>query len=134
MHKSKVVLNMRLNICMRLCCFALHKSLKVYVKMFDSEGCFCSWIMTLELPRASPAVRVPLQSRHVRAAAWQKFRVRRLRLASSIYINMNNSQFRRLLVDAPKQQEDGSNKSPVAGMPKAAVLGARKHSSIPMTP
>ncbi|KAF1830753.1 hypothetical protein BDW02DRAFT_572705 [Decorospora gaudefroyi] len=46
---------------------------------------------------------------------------------------MNNSQFRRLLVDTPKQQHDATGKSPAAGTPRA-VLGARKHSSIPMTP
>ncbi|KAI1549251.1 hypothetical protein PtrSN001C_001842 [Pyrenophora tritici-repentis] len=46
---------------------------------------------------------------------------------------MNNSQFRRLLVETPKSQDDGKGKSPAAGIPRA-VLGARKHSSIPMTP
>jgi hypothetical protein len=46
---------------------------------------------------------------------------------------MNNSQFRRLLVDTPKQKDDGTGKTPAAGTPRA-VLGARKHSSIPMTP
>ncbi|CBY01947.1 hypothetical protein LEMA_P007340.1 [Plenodomus lingam JN3] len=46
---------------------------------------------------------------------------------------MNNSQFRRLLIDTPRPQGDGTGKSPPAGTPKA-VLGARKHSSIPMTP
>ncbi|KAI4606715.1 hypothetical protein J4E80_010027 [Alternaria sp. BMP 0032] len=46
---------------------------------------------------------------------------------------MNNSQFRRLLVETPKPQDDGKGKSPAAATPRA-VLGARKHSSIPMTP
>ncbi|KAI4679563.1 hypothetical protein J4E81_010369 [Alternaria sp. BMP 2799] len=46
---------------------------------------------------------------------------------------MNNSQFRRLLVETPKPQDDGKGKSPGAATPRA-VLGARKHSSIPMTP
>ncbi|KAE8868798.1 hypothetical protein PTNB73_03851 [Pyrenophora teres f. teres] len=46
---------------------------------------------------------------------------------------MNNSQFRRLLVETPKSQDDGKGKSPGTGTPRA-VLGARKHSSIPMTP
>ncbi|KAF2853695.1 hypothetical protein T440DRAFT_388985 [Plenodomus tracheiphilus IPT5] len=46
---------------------------------------------------------------------------------------MNNSQFRRLLIDTPRPQGDGTGKSPPAATPKA-VLGARKHSSIPMTP
>lgn len=47
---------------------------------------------------------------------------------------MNNSQFRRLLVNTPRQQDAGEGKAPAAAAPKAA-LGARKHSSIPiMTP
>ncbi|KAL6707594.1 hypothetical protein ACN47E_003944 [Coniothyrium glycines] len=46
---------------------------------------------------------------------------------------MNNSQFRRLLVSTPQDKEDGANKVSAAGTP-SAVLGARKHSSIPMTP
>ncbi|KAF1940751.1 hypothetical protein EJ02DRAFT_423727 [Clathrospora elynae] len=46
---------------------------------------------------------------------------------------MNNSQFRRLLVDTPKQQDGGTSKTPAMGTPRT-VLGARKHSSIPMTP
>ncbi|KAI8939117.1 hypothetical protein NX059_004952 [Plenodomus lindquistii] len=46
---------------------------------------------------------------------------------------MNNSQFRRLLIDTPRPQGDGTGKSPPTGTSKA-VLGARKHSSIPMTP
>ncbi|KAH6851434.1 hypothetical protein BKA58DRAFT_68559 [Alternaria rosae] len=46
---------------------------------------------------------------------------------------MNNSQFRRLLVETPKPQDDNKGKSPAAATPRA-VLGARKHSSIPMTP
>jgi hypothetical protein len=46
---------------------------------------------------------------------------------------MDNSQFRRLLVNTPKQQGDDNAKSPAPGTPRA-VLGARKHSSIPMTP
>jgi hypothetical protein len=46
---------------------------------------------------------------------------------------MNNQQFRRLLLsDTPRQDADKA-KSPPTGTPKA-VLGARKHSSIPMTP
>jgi hypothetical protein len=46
---------------------------------------------------------------------------------------MNNSQFRRLLLsDTPRQDGDNAP-SPAAGTPRA-VLGARKHSSIPMTP
>ncbi|EMD84646.1 hypothetical protein COCC4DRAFT_41280 [Bipolaris maydis ATCC 48331] len=46
---------------------------------------------------------------------------------------MNNSQFRRLLVDTPKSRDGDKQKSPAAPTPRA-VLGARKHSSIPMTP
>ncbi|KNG50514.1 hypothetical protein TW65_01884 [Stemphylium lycopersici] len=46
---------------------------------------------------------------------------------------MNNSQFRRLLVDSPKSRDDAKGKAPAAASPRA-VLGARKHSSIPMTP
>ncbi|RYO53401.1 hypothetical protein AA0116_g10909 [Alternaria tenuissima] len=46
---------------------------------------------------------------------------------------MNNSQFRRLLVETPKTQDGDKGKSPAAATPRA-VLGARKHSSIPMTP
>jgi hypothetical protein len=46
---------------------------------------------------------------------------------------MDNSQFRRLLVNTPKQQSDENGKSPASGTPRT-VLGARKHSSIPMTP
>jgi hypothetical protein len=46
---------------------------------------------------------------------------------------MNNSQFRRLLVDTPKARDGDKAKSPAAATPRA-VLGARKHSSIPMTP
>ncbi|CAO2654342.1 Nn.00g110750.m01.CDS01 [Neocucurbitaria sp. VM-36] len=46
---------------------------------------------------------------------------------------MNNSQFRRLLIETPRQQDDGKSKPATAETPQAA-LGARKHSSIPMTP
>ncbi|KAJ4375216.1 hypothetical protein N0V83_002302 [Neocucurbitaria cava] len=46
---------------------------------------------------------------------------------------MNNSQFRRLLVETPRQPDDGKGTPAPAGAPKAA-LGARKHASIPMTP
>ncbi|EUC29356.1 hypothetical protein COCCADRAFT_40254 [Bipolaris zeicola 26-R-13] len=46
---------------------------------------------------------------------------------------MNNSQFRRLLVDTPKTRDGDKQKSPAAPTPRA-VLGARKHSSISMTP
>ncbi|OAL01440.1 hypothetical protein IQ06DRAFT_347488 [Phaeosphaeriaceae sp. SRC1lsM3a] len=48
---------------------------------------------------------------------------------------MNNQQFRRLLLsDTARRDQDGDKtKSPAAGTPKT-VLGARKHSSIPMTP
>jgi hypothetical protein len=44
---------------------------------------------------------------------------------------MNNQQFRRLLLSDTPRSDGGQ--SPAAGTPKA-VLGARKHSSIPMTP
>lgn len=46
---------------------------------------------------------------------------------------MNNSQFRRLLIEKSTPKDDDKAKSPAAAMPRA-VLGARKHSSIPMTP
>lgn len=48
---------------------------------------------------------------------------------------MDNQQFRRLLLSntAQRGQDGDKTKSPVAGTPKS-VLGARKHSSIPMTP
>ncbi|USP79982.1 hypothetical protein yc1106_07256 [Curvularia clavata] len=46
---------------------------------------------------------------------------------------MNNSQFRNLLINTPKTQDGDTAKSPAAATPRA-VLGARKHSSIPMTP
>lgn len=48
---------------------------------------------------------------------------------------MNNSQFRRLLLSDQTKQQDGSkpSASPASRTPGAA-LGARKHSSIPMTP
>ncbi|KAH7410301.1 hypothetical protein DE146DRAFT_604044 [Phaeosphaeria sp. MPI-PUGE-AT-0046c] len=49
---------------------------------------------------------------------------------------MNNQQFRRLLLSdtARRRDQDGdTTKSPGAATPKS-VLGARKHSSIPMTP
>jgi hypothetical protein len=48
---------------------------------------------------------------------------------------MNNQQFRRLLIDTPKQQapDGGAGKTPASRTP-STVLGARKHSSIPMTP
>lgn len=48
---------------------------------------------------------------------------------------MNNQQFRRLLVDTPKQQSpDGASNKTAAARTPSTVLGARKHSSIPMTP
>ncbi|KAF2631848.1 hypothetical protein BU25DRAFT_407480 [Macroventuria anomochaeta] len=48
---------------------------------------------------------------------------------------MNNSQFRRLLLSDQPKQQDGSKQgaSPASRTPGGA-LGARKHSSIPMTP
>lgn len=46
---------------------------------------------------------------------------------------MNNQQFRRLLLSDTPRQDGDKGKPPVAGTPKS-VLGARKHSSIPMTP
>jgi len=46
---------------------------------------------------------------------------------------MDNSQFRRLLVDTPRQKADGASNASATG-PSKAVLGARKHSSLPMTP
>ncbi|KAF2687751.1 hypothetical protein K458DRAFT_294639 [Lentithecium fluviatile CBS 122367] len=48
---------------------------------------------------------------------------------------MNNDQFRRLLIDTPKQQNKhaSAGKTPASRTP-STVLGARKHSSIPMTP
>jgi hypothetical protein len=46
---------------------------------------------------------------------------------------MNNSQFRRLLLNDTPRQDGDKPASPAAGTPRA-VLGARKHSSIPMTP
>ncbi|KAF2819484.1 hypothetical protein CC86DRAFT_362278 [Ophiobolus disseminans] len=46
---------------------------------------------------------------------------------------MNNSQFRRLLLSDTLRSDGDKAKTPAAGTPKA-VLGARKHSSIPMTP
>lgn len=46
---------------------------------------------------------------------------------------MNNAQFRRLLIDTPKQQDGAENKSPPSRTP-GAVLGARKQSAILMTP
>jgi hypothetical protein len=48
---------------------------------------------------------------------------------------MNNSQFRRLLLSDQAKQQDGTkpSASPASRTPGAA-LGARKHSSIPMTP
>ncbi|KAF2134551.1 hypothetical protein P153DRAFT_362309 [Dothidotthia symphoricarpi CBS 119687] len=47
---------------------------------------------------------------------------------------MNNQQFRRLLLsDTQKQQDDGTPK-PSSSRTPGTVLGARKHSSIPMTP
>jgi hypothetical protein len=46
---------------------------------------------------------------------------------------MNNSQFRRLLLSETPRQDGDKPASPAAGTPRA-VLGARKHSSIPMTP
>lgn len=59
---------------------------------------------------------------------------RKLRNAESRNTDaMNNSQFRRLLVDTPRQKDGDQDKSPAAPASKT-VLGARKHSSIPMTP
>jgi hypothetical protein len=46
---------------------------------------------------------------------------------------MNNQQFRRLLLSDEPRKEGDQGKSPAVGTPKS-VLGARKHSSIPMTP
>ncbi|KAF2703109.1 hypothetical protein K504DRAFT_474176 [Pleomassaria siparia CBS 279.74] len=47
---------------------------------------------------------------------------------------MDNSQFRRLLINTPKSQ-DGKSGTPAAARPSATpLLGSRKHSSIPMTP
>jgi hypothetical protein len=46
---------------------------------------------------------------------------------------MNNSQFRRLLLSETPRQDGDKSASPAAATPRA-VLGARKHSSIPMTP
>ncbi|KAH5613626.1 hypothetical protein HBI26_000330 [Parastagonospora nodorum] len=46
---------------------------------------------------------------------------------------MNNQQFRRLLLSETPRQDGDKGKSPAASTPKS-VLGARKHSSMPMTP
>ncbi|KAF9696688.1 hypothetical protein EKO04_005295 [Ascochyta lentis] len=48
---------------------------------------------------------------------------------------MNNSQFRRLLLSEQPKQQDGSGQS-VSPAPRTpgGALGARKHSSLPMTP
>ncbi|KAF2027251.1 hypothetical protein EK21DRAFT_72421 [Setomelanomma holmii] len=46
---------------------------------------------------------------------------------------MNNQQFRRLLLSDTPRKDGEKGTLPAAGTPKA-VLGARKHSSIPMTP
>jgi hypothetical protein len=46
---------------------------------------------------------------------------------------MNNQQFRRLLLSDTPRQDGDKGRSPAANTPKS-VLGARKHSSIPMTP
>jgi hypothetical protein len=46
---------------------------------------------------------------------------------------MNNQQFRRLLLSDTPRHDGDKPRSPAAGTPQA-VLGARKHSSIPMTP
>jgi hypothetical protein len=54
-------------------------------------------------------------------------------ISPTIRRTMNNSQFRRLLLSETPQQDGDKGKSPAAGTPKS-VLGARKHSSIPMTP
>ncbi|KAJ4341151.1 hypothetical protein N0V87_001889 [Didymella glomerata] len=48
---------------------------------------------------------------------------------------MNNSQFRRLLLsDQPKQQDGSKPSASPASRTPGGALGARKHSSIPMTP
>ncbi|KAF3033555.1 hypothetical protein E8E12_001905 [Didymella heteroderae] len=48
---------------------------------------------------------------------------------------MNNSQFRRLLLsDQPKQQDGSKQSASPASRTPGGALGARKHSSIPMTP
>ncbi|KAJ4987768.1 hypothetical protein SVAN01_06792 [Stagonosporopsis vannaccii] len=48
---------------------------------------------------------------------------------------MNNSQFRRLLLsDQPKQQDGAKQEALSASRTPGGALGARKHSSIPMTP
>jgi hypothetical protein len=46
---------------------------------------------------------------------------------------MNNQQFRRLILDNSSPQ-DGSASKPLPARTPGTVLGARKHSSIPMTP
>lgn len=48
---------------------------------------------------------------------------------------MNNSQFRRLLLSGQPKQQDGDRQS-ASSAPRTpgGALGARKHSSIPMTP
>jgi hypothetical protein len=48
-------------------------------------------------------------------------------------LTMNNSQFRRLLLSDTPRNDAEKGKPPAAGTPRT-VLGARKHSSIPMTP
>jgi hypothetical protein len=53
--------------------------------------------------------------------------------ASSLSTAMNNQQFRRLLLSDTPRPDGDKPKPPAAGAPKT-VLGARKHSSIPMTP
>ncbi|KAF1930240.1 uncharacterized protein M421DRAFT_418558 [Didymella exigua CBS 183.55] len=48
---------------------------------------------------------------------------------------MNNSQFRRLLLsDQPKQQDGSKQSAPSSSRTPGGALGARKYSSIPMTP
>jgi hypothetical protein len=46
---------------------------------------------------------------------------------------MNNQQFRRLLLSDTSRPDGDKPKPPATSGPKT-VLGARKHSSIPMTP
>lgn len=56
-------------------------------------------------------------------------------LRASLVRTMNNSQFRRLLLSDQPQQHDGSKAGPPpASRTPGAALGARKHSSMPMTP
>lgn len=49
---------------------------------------------------------------------------------------MNNQQFRKLVLDTPARQAQNGGAAPATGAtPRSdTVLGARKRSSIPMTP